>query len=111
MVTHPEATHHVDRVVGGWFDSELTARGGTQADAIARSLAARIPTGASVEVRSSALVRARTTADIIAGRLGVEVRSDSDLREKSCGADTAGRQRSPCHPCDGLGCQSSGMQP
>ena len=27
LVTHTEATHHVDGLVGGWFDSELTARG------------------------------------------------------------------------------------
>ena len=27
VVTHPEATHHVERVVGGQFDSDLTATG------------------------------------------------------------------------------------
>ncbi|WP_291799342.1 hypothetical protein [Brevibacterium sp.] len=24
VVTHPEATHHVHELVGGWHDSELT---------------------------------------------------------------------------------------
>lgn len=24
VVTHPEATHHVEDRVGGWFDSQLT---------------------------------------------------------------------------------------
>lgn len=27
VVAHPEATHHVDGVVGGWHDSDLTAQG------------------------------------------------------------------------------------
>ncbi len=33
VVTHPEATHHVDGLVGGQFDSELTTRGLRQAAA------------------------------------------------------------------------------
>jgi hypothetical protein len=41
IVTHAEATHHVDGLVGGWFDSDLTERGCLQAEAIAASLAAR----------------------------------------------------------------------
>ena len=24
VVTHPQATHHTEGVVGGWYDSELT---------------------------------------------------------------------------------------
>lgn len=27
VVTHPEATHHVEKVVGGWHDSRLTCWG------------------------------------------------------------------------------------
>jgi broad specificity phosphatase PhoE len=27
VVTHPEATHHIEDRVGGWFDSELTRKG------------------------------------------------------------------------------------
>ena len=27
VVTHPEATHHIERVVGGWYDSRLTPAG------------------------------------------------------------------------------------
>ena len=34
VVTHTQATHHVDRLVGGWFDSELTEKGRT--DAVSR---------------------------------------------------------------------------
>ena len=31
VVVHAEAQHHVDRLVGGWFDSPLTERGRKQA--------------------------------------------------------------------------------
>lgn len=51
VVTHPEATHHVDGLVGGWYDSELTDRGVRQAGAIADVLADRL--GAAAEVYSS----------------------------------------------------------
>jgi probable phosphoglycerate mutase len=84
IVTHPEATHHVDGVVGGWFDSDLTERGSIQAEAIAASLATRVR-GTSVEIFSSDLLRSRRTAETIAKRLGASVTIDSDLREKSYG--------------------------
>jgi probable phosphoglycerate mutase len=42
LVTHPEAQHHVDGIVGGWHDSDLTARGRLQAERIADVLASRI---------------------------------------------------------------------
>lgn len=38
VVTHPEATHHVDGLVGGWFDSALTERGLRDAGRIAETL-------------------------------------------------------------------------
>ncbi|SEE38356.1 histidine phosphatase family protein [Jiangella alba] len=83
VVTHPEATHHVDGLVGGWFDSELTERGVRQAGAIADVLADRL--GAAPEVYSSDLRRARRTAEIVAGRLGADLTIDAGLREKSYG--------------------------
>ena len=42
MVTHPEATHHVDRRVGGWFDSELTDLDTVQARRVGQALAERV---------------------------------------------------------------------
>lgn len=89
VVTHPEATHHVHGLVGGWFDSELTDRGVRQARAIADALADRL--GAAVaEVYSSDLRRARRTAEIVARRLGAGLTIDPDLREKSYG-DAGGK--------------------
>ncbi|SFJ45631.1 probable phosphoglycerate mutase [Nocardioides psychrotolerans] len=45
MVTHPEATHHVEGLVGGWFDSDLTARGHAEAELVAQALGERIAPG------------------------------------------------------------------
>ncbi|WKG00856.1 histidine phosphatase family protein [Mycolicibacterium sp. HK-90] len=85
VVTHPEATHHVDGLVGGWFDSDLTADGRRDADAVAEELRARIPESVAVEVYSSDLLRAQRTADPIAARLRTATVLDPRLREKSYG--------------------------
>ncbi len=85
VVTHPEATHHVDRLVGGQFDSDLTARGREHAAAIAARLRQAIPPDVEVELFTSDLKRTAQTADAIAAALGVEAVAMSDLREKSYG--------------------------
>jgi probable phosphoglycerate mutase len=84
LVTHPEAQHHVDGVVGGWHDSALTARGLLQAERIAEVLASRIGQQ-PVEVYSSDLIRASQTAERIARAFSVEVQADPRLRERSNG--------------------------
>lgn len=85
VVTHPEATHHVDRLVGGWYDSVLTPAGNRAAAAIAETLRARVPEDADVEVFSSDLRRTAQTATVVGARLGVEPVFDQRLREKSYG--------------------------
>ena len=89
-VTHPEAAHHVERLVGGWYDSELTTKGLADAQAIARWLHAEIPQGVDVDVFSSDSLRARHTAEPVGDALGTAVRLDRHLREKSYG-DAEGR--------------------
>jgi probable phosphoglycerate mutase len=84
LVTHPEAQHHVDGLVGGWYDSELTDRGRLQAESIADVLTSRIGQQ-PVEVYSSDLRRAGEAAERIAQRFSVEVQSDARLRERSNG--------------------------
>lgn len=84
LVTHPEAQHHVDGAVGGWFDSELTAHGRWQAERIADVLAGKIGNH-EAEVHSSDLKRASQTAQQISQRLFVEVKIDPRLRERSSG--------------------------
>lgn len=85
VVTHPEATHHVDRVVGGWFDSELTSRGRRQATAIAEAVRRLVPDEARAELFSSDLRRTAQTAEAIARTLGVAPVLLPDLREQSYG--------------------------
>lgn len=85
VVTHPEATHHVEQRVGGWFDSELTPRGRDQAGRIARRLRDLVPDGAAVELFSSDLARTAETARVIGAEFGVEPRYSNALREKSYG--------------------------
>ncbi|MFI6390183.1 histidine phosphatase family protein [Nonomuraea sp. NPDC050547] len=84
-VTHPEATHHVERVVGGWHDAQLTPAGLSAAALIARALRAQIPERAEVELFSSDLRRTRQTAEKIADLFGVNPFLDRRLREKSYG--------------------------
>lgn len=85
VVTHPEATHHVEDRVGGWFDSELTSRGLTHAARIAEALVRRVSDPAAVALYTSDLRRTAQTATAIAERLEVAAVPTSDLREKSYG--------------------------
>ncbi|MDX3229632.1 histidine phosphatase family protein [Streptomyces sp. ME19-01-6] len=84
-MTHPEATHHVEAVVGGWHDSRLTPAGVRAAASIAHALRAQIPDGAEVELFSSDLQRTRRTAEEAAELFGVKPILDRRLREKSYG--------------------------
>ncbi|HEY5833024.1 histidine phosphatase family protein [Streptomyces sp.] len=85
VVTHPEATHHVEGVVGGWHDSQLTPAGVRAAASIAQALRAQVPDGAEVELFSSDLQRTRRTAEDVAELFGVKPILDRRLREKSYG--------------------------
>ena len=62
VVTHTQATHHVDEAVGGWYDSQLTPGGERAATTIGTRLRSLIPVGADVEIYSSDLKRAQETA-------------------------------------------------
>lgn len=83
VVTHPEATHHVEHRVGGWYDSVLTERGHAHARRIADALADRVRPGAALF--SSDLRRTAQTAAAVAERLGLGVRHLPELREKTYG--------------------------
>jgi broad specificity phosphatase PhoE len=84
VVTHTEAQHHVDRLVGGWYDSHLTERGVQQAEAIAERLAAEIG-GDDVSVYTSDLARTAETAAPIARRFATAAQPLPDLREMNFG--------------------------
>lgn len=85
VVTHPQATHHVDGLVGGWYDSDLTPAGTEAAGSIAAALRTEIPVDATVELYSSDLKRTRQTADVIGERFGLEPALDARLRESRFG--------------------------
>ncbi len=84
VVAHPEATHHLEGLVGGWFDSDLTERGTRHANDIAGALSRRLR-GTHVHIWSSDLRRARRTAEVIGHSLDASLTIDRDLREKSFG--------------------------
>jgi 2,3-bisphosphoglycerate-dependent phosphoglycerate mutase len=85
VVAHTQSQHHVDRLVGGWYDSPLTEFGRRQADAIAARIAEMVGDRRPIEIYSSDLLRAAQTAEPIAARLGAPVTHWSDLRERSYG--------------------------
>jgi len=84
VVTHGEAQHHLDQVVGGWFDSSLTPKGIKQAYALG-SFFASAHLAKSVAIYSSDLLRCRETAAVLGGAMGLEVNYDQRLREMSFG--------------------------
>ncbi|APG84473.1 histidine phosphatase family protein [Sinorhizobium americanum] len=85
VVTHAQSVHHIEKKVGGWHDTDLTASGVADARATAERLATLIGDG-PVEIFSSDLLRASQTAAIIADRLGRTFEETSDLREMSYGS-------------------------
>ena len=84
VVTHTESVHHLEGKVGGWYDTDLTARGREDAEATAERLVALVG-GRDVEIHSSDLRRASQTADTIARRFQRPVVETADLREISYG--------------------------
>ncbi len=83
LVRHGETNWNLlGWVQGHADDARLTRRGRLQA----RRVAALLETKDVEAVYSSDLRRARSTAEIIAGRLGLDVAVDGRLRERSFGA-------------------------
>lgn len=84
VVTHTQSIHHIEKRVGGWYDTGLTPRGQSDAEATAERLATLVGDN-DVEIFSSDLLRASQTAAIIARRLQRPVVETSDLREMNFG--------------------------
>lgn len=85
VITHPEATHHIEGLVGGWHDSALTSRGLEQAESIASRLRQFVPLQIRSEIYTSDPQRCLQTAEVIATRLQAPVHATPDLREISYG--------------------------
>jgi broad specificity phosphatase PhoE len=84
VVTHTQSIHHEEHKVGGWYDTDLTARGHEDAAATAERLLALVG-GKEVEIHSSDLRRAAQTAAAIGKRFQRPVAETADLREISYG--------------------------
>ena len=83
IVTHTEAAHHLQRIVGGWYDSELTEKGMVDASLCAWRLK-ELGLGGT-PVFTSDLKRASQTGRIISDELKSTLSLDSRLREMSFG--------------------------
>jgi probable phosphoglycerate mutase len=81
LVRHGETEANRARLALGRADPRLTERGRAQAQA----LAARLADSGAARVLSSPLVRARETADAIAGALGLGVEEEPRLVEMDYG--------------------------
>jgi len=90
VVSHTESEHHLSDLVGGWYDSELTAKGIADANAIGEILNSE---GEIEAIISSDLKRASTTADCFAKVVNAPVTVSSALREMSFG-DAEGKAQS-----------------
>lgn len=85
VLRHGQSTWNADRRWQGWADPPLSALGEKQASDAARSLR----DFEFAAVCSSDLQRARRTAQVLAGKLGLgEVVVERDLRERNVGAFT-----------------------
>src|SRR5204863_10158848 len=83
IIRHGESEWNVEKRWQGWLDAPLTAQGRRQASARAHAL---LRTGfAPTVVHCSDLGRAQHTAEIVARVLGVAIRPDRGLRERSGG--------------------------
>ena len=84
VVTHTQASHHLSKLVGGWYDSELTKLGLEQAHATAVHLRKLIVSDKPVVI-SSDFKRALQTAKPIADAFGCDIQASEDFREISYG--------------------------
>ncbi|MDN4481353.1 histidine phosphatase family protein [Demequina muriae] len=84
VVRHGQTEWNVKGLLQGSSDVELTDAGHAQAAATAQALAGLL--GSETTIVTSPLVRARDTADAIAGAIGAAVEVDARLRERAYGA-------------------------
>lgn len=86
LVTHYEATHSIQKRVGGWYNSTLTSKGKEQASKLANFIQNKFEIEQIQSIYTSDLNRAYQTADIISKDLSLQPIKDSRLREMSFGS-------------------------
>lgn len=83
-IQHTQSVHHTNGMIGSWTDWELSELGKEQAHRIGERLAKEI-NGRQFVMYSSDLLRAKQTAEITAGHLGIEPIITDVLREQNLG--------------------------
>ncbi len=83
-IQHTQSVHHTNGMVGSWTDWELSELGVQQANRIGEKLKAELSDQKFV-LYSSDLLRARQTAEIVGGYLGLTPILRTELRERNLG--------------------------
>lgn len=91
-IQHCQSEQHINGMMGGWNDWELTELGREQARRIGERLGAELE-GQSVKLYSSDLKRASQTAAPLAEKLGIEVEYRQELRERNSGPLVMGKSK------------------
>ena len=91
-IQHCQSQQHVNGMMGGWNDWELTDLGREQARRLGERLGAELE-GQTVKIYSSDLKRAAQTAAPLAERLGIGVEYRQELREKDFGPLIMGKSK------------------
>ena len=102
-IQHCQSEQHVNGMMGGWNDWELTELGREQARRIGERLGAELA-GQPVKMYSSDLKRAAHTAAPLAEQLGLEVEYRKELREFNGGPLVMGKSKAWYREhCDNFG--------
>ena len=91
FIQHPQSEQHVNRMIGSWYDWDLTELGIKQAHNIAKKLSCEI-TGDDYIIYSSDLLRTKHTAEIISSYLHIVPIYDARIRELNLG-DAIGKSK------------------
>lgn len=83
-IQHTQSMQHTNGMIGSWADWDLTEEGKRQAERLGKRLSAEIGK-VPYRVYASDLLRAKHTAQIVGGYLGVEPMLTKDLRELNLG--------------------------
>ena len=82
-IQHTQSIHHTNGMVGSWTDWDLSELGVRQAGRIGKKLSEQLTK--TYVMYSSDLLRAKHTAEIVGGCLGVEPVLRPELRERNLG--------------------------
>ena len=83
-IQHTQSIHHTNGMVGSWTDWDLSELGIEQANKIGEKLAKQLE-GKQYVMYSSDLLRAKHTAEIVAGYLNIVPMIRKELRERNLG--------------------------